>query len=68
VDAVRWLEKRRYDFEKIDVLQDSAAFEHMRKISGQSLTPTLEADGKVLPDFDISQLERFLESNKIPSP
>lgn len=66
IDAVAWLEERGYVFEKIDVLSDRAAYDHMRKISGQSLTPTLEtSDGKVLPDFDVRQLETFLRSNEI---
>ncbi|MEO6053966.1 MAG: glutaredoxin domain-containing protein [Chthoniobacterales bacterium] len=65
IEAVTWLEKRNFTFEKIDVLQDRAAFDHMRSISGQGLTPTLEIDGKVLPDFDVKQLERFLETNNI---
>jgi hypothetical protein len=38
----------------------------MRQISGQSLAPTLElADGTVLPDFDVAQLERFLKEHSI---
>lgn len=62
VDAVAWLEKRNYVFEKIDVLTDAVAYAYMRKISGQSLTPTLELDsGEVLPDFDVGQLEKFLQ-------
>lgn len=64
VDAVAWLEKRKYIFEKIDVLTDAAAYARMRQISGQSLTPTLELDGgEVLPDFDVGQLERFLQKH-----
>jgi hypothetical protein len=39
--------------------------EHMRQISGQSLTPTMEVDGKVLADFDTGQLSEFLEANGI---
>ena len=37
----------------------------MREISGQSLTPTMEVDGKVLADFDTGQLSEFLEANAI---
>ena len=66
VDAVAWMERRGYRFRKIDVLSDAAAYAHMRRISGQSLTPTLETgDGKVLPDFDVGQLEKFLTVHKI---
>lgn len=40
--------------------------QHMHKISGQWLTPTLEtADGLVLPDFDVRQLEKFLNQHHI---
>lgn len=66
VDAVKWMEDRGYAFEKIDVLSDAAAYQHMHKISGQWLTPTLEtADGLVLPDFDVRQLEKFLNQHHI---
>lgn len=38
----------------------------MRRISGQSLTPTLETpDGKVLADFDVKQLEEFFKTHNI---
>jgi hypothetical protein len=37
----------------------------MLKLSGQRLTPTLvvESTGKILPDFDVGQLETFLGKN-----
>jgi hypothetical protein len=47
------------------LLEDPEAMEHMRQISGQSLTPTMEVDGKVLADFDTGQLSEFLEANGI---
>ncbi len=66
VDAIDWLRARGYAFELIDVLADSAAYAHMRTISGQSLTPTLELPtGAVLPDFDVRQLEKFLAQHNI---
>ncbi|MCK9588785.1 MAG: glutaredoxin domain-containing protein [Terrimicrobiaceae bacterium] len=65
IDAVKWLNKRGIEFKSVDVLSDSRAYEHMRKISHQSLTPTLEMpDGSVLADFDIRQIERFLGEKK----
>jgi glutaredoxin 3 len=66
VEASAWLENRGYHFNKINVLSDPAAYQHMRRISGQSLTPTLEtADGLVLADFDVAQLEKFLLKNTL---
>ena len=65
IDAVEWLSRRGKEFQSVDVLSDPKAYERMRKISHQSLTPTLEMpDGSVLADFDIRQLERFLGAMK----
>lgn len=62
IEAVEWMRRRGLEFQPVDVLSDARAFDRMRKISSQSLTPTLEMpDGKVLADFDTRQLERFLE-------
>lgn len=64
IDAVDWLNARNLDFEEIDVFESPSAFTHMREISGQSKAPTLELpDGEVLADFDVRQLERFLDDH-----
>jgi len=66
VDAVNWLKIRGYRYEQIDVLANKADYDHMKAISGQRLTPTLELDsGEVLPDFDVRQLEKFLAAHNI---
>lgn len=65
IEALDWLRARGIEHRVADVLEDSAAYARMRKISGQSLTPTLEMpDGAVLADFDVRQLEQFLDSRK----
>lgn len=64
-EARAWLDARGYRYEIREVLEDPAAMERMREISGQSLTPTMEVDGKVLADFDTGQLSEFLEANGI---
>jgi len=62
LEAMVWLGERGLAFTPIDVLADAAAFAHMRRISSQTQTPTLEMpDGAVLADFDVSQLEQFLQ-------
>lgn len=61
VDAEAWLRQRGIAYESVDVLRDAAAYNEMRRISGQTLAPTLlMPDGSVLPDFDTRQLEAFL--------
>jgi glutaredoxin 3 len=65
VDAVRYLDNAGFKYEKIDVLGDPAAYQEMIKLSGQRLTPTLDANGKVLADFDVDQLEEFLAKHQL---
>lgn len=69
IEAEDWLQKRGYDFESVNVFADPKNFEQMRKISGQSRAPTLEtAQGLVLADFDVGQLESFLKSHGLTPP
>jgi len=57
--AVDWLDERGIDYEKIDVIQDEAAFDEMIRLSGQELAPVVEVDGEVLADFGPDQLADF---------
>lgn len=59
-DAKEYLRDRGLPFEEIDVGRDPAAFEEMKKLSGQRYVPTIVIDGKVLANFDVGQLEKFL--------
>ncbi len=65
VDAIDYLEQRGYSFDTIDVERDRAAYAEMRRLSGQSLTPTLVVGDKVLPDFGTDELEEFLKEHNI---
>lgn len=57
--AERWLRERGIPYEVVDVTADTAAFEEMFRLSGQSLAPVIEVDGKVLADFSPEQLAAF---------
>ena len=66
IEAVDWLEAKGYQFRELDVLSEPDAYARMRRISKQSLTPTLETgDGRVLPDFDVAQLQSFMLENDL---
>ena len=65
ITAVRYLRKHGYDFDEIDVESDRAAYAEMIRLSGQSYTPTLEVEGKVLADFGPDELEKFLRVHEI---
>lgn len=58
-EAIEWLDARSIRYQVLDVTRDAAARDEMREISGQTLTPTIDVDGKVLADFDTDQLEEF---------
>jgi monothiol glutaredoxin len=64
-EALAYLDEHGFTYEMRDVVADPEAMERMREISRQSLTPTMEVDGKVLADFDTGQLSEFLEANGI---
>jgi glutaredoxin len=57
--ALDWLDAHGIKYEKLDVLEDAAARKEMQALSGQTLAPVIEVDGKVLADFDVRQLEVF---------
>ena len=58
-EAKDWLDERGIDYEELDVISSSSAFQEMKNISGQTLAPVIEVDGEVLADFDTGQLEKF---------
>jgi glutaredoxin len=62
--AMRWLDDRGIEYEKIDVIADEAAFDEMVRISGQEFAPVIDVDGKVLADFGPEQLPGFFEKLK----
>jgi glutaredoxin len=65
ISAKNYLNKRGYRYDEVDVNRDAAAYDEMKKLSGQSYTPTLVADGKVLADFGTDELEIFLKQHSI---
>ena len=65
IEAREYLDHRKFAYEARDVLENPEAYAQMREISGQSLTPTLESEGRVLADFDTGQLADFLAMHRI---
>jgi len=57
--AIRWLDDRGVDYQKVDVIADETAFDEMIRLSGQELAPVLEVDGRILADFGPEQLAEF---------
>ena len=63
--AEQYLDERGYKYQSIDVRRDRAAFDELRRISGQSYAPTLVIGDLVLPDFGPDELEDFLKRHNI---
>jgi glutaredoxin 3 len=65
--AEDFLDKRGYKYAKVDVRRDPAAFEELKRVSGQTYAPTLVIGDLLLPDFGPDELEDFLmEHNIVP--
>jgi glutaredoxin len=64
VAAREWLDTRGYQYQLIDVEEDEADYAEMRRLSGQSKTPTLvTGDGEILPDFGPDELAAFVKEH-----
>jgi glutaredoxin len=61
-EAMRWLDDRRISYEVLDVIADSAARKEMVQLSGQTLAPVIDVDGKILADFGAEELAEFWEA------
>ncbi len=57
--AEAWLKKRGVAYETLNVSADPAARKEMRELSGQTLAPVIDVDGRILADFDTEQLAEF---------
>ena len=56
-EAEEWLDNRKIEYELLDVTSDRRAWDEMRQLTGQTKAPCLEADGEVLADFGVDELE-----------
>jgi glutaredoxin len=63
-EAEAWLKARGVAYERLDVHADPRHFEEMRRLSGQSLAPVIEADGRVLADFGADELGAWWQAQE----
>jgi glutaredoxin len=57
--ALDWLDQRKIRYETHDVTRNPAAYKEMYRLSGQTLAPVIEVDGRVLADFGAAELAEF---------
>jgi len=68
VQAMDWLDDHNIVYETLDVMADKMAYDEMYRISGQTLTPVIDVDGKVLADFGAKELALFWKTLERKSP
>jgi glutaredoxin len=54
-----WLDQRKVAYQVLDVIRDARAYEEMFRLSGQTLAPVIDVDGRVLADFGARELAAF---------
>jgi len=57
--AMDWLDERKIAYQVLDVIRDGRAYEEMFRLSGQTLAPVIDVDGRVLADFGARELAAF---------
>jgi glutaredoxin len=57
--AMAWLDDRGLSYETIDVIASGDGFAEMVRLSGQTLAPVIDVDGRVLADFGPEELSGF---------
>ena len=63
IEAENWFKARGWEYERMNVTDDRSARLEMKELTGQTLAPSAEIDGHVIPDFDTGQLEDFLKQH-----
>jgi glutaredoxin len=59
-----WLDQRGINYEVLDVISDDQANDEMVRLSGQTLAPVIDVDGKVLADFGPPELAAWWKKNQ----
>ena len=59
--AENWLDEHGVSYETHDVIADPKANEEMVRLSGQSRSPVIDVNGKILADFGPDELAKFWE-------
>jgi glutaredoxin 3 len=62
-EAKEWLDAQGWSHTVSNVGTDMDARQKAVELSGQTCVPVIEVDGHVLGDFDVGQLEVFLQKH-----
>ena len=57
--AMDWLDDHAIEYEVLDVIANEKAYDEMYRLSGQTLAPVIDVDGRVLADFGAREIAVF---------
>lgn len=63
--AMEALDSKGIAYQTVEVRHDPSAMKQLEKISGQSRTPTAVFDDDVLANFDVADLDPFLQKHQL---
>jgi glutaredoxin len=63
VDALNYFKSKSVSLDIIDVRKDPTQMSELMKVSGQSMTPTLQNGDFVVADFDIQEFDDAMSKN-----
>jgi len=64
-EAEDYLREQGIAYGHVDVLADPAAFDEMKRLSGQTKAPTMRWGNEILSDFGAEELEVFLREHHV---
>jgi len=64
--VVKLLKEKNVPFEERDVVENENYFKELVEKSNQTLTPTLDINGVILPDSDARQVKEYLGEKNVP--
>jgi glutaredoxin 3 len=64
-EAEDYLQERGIAYGKADVTADRAAFDEMKRLSGQTKAPTMRWSDEILADFGVEELDLFLREKNV---
>lgn len=62
-EALQFLKANNVPYEEREVLSNDVFFDELEQKSGQTKTPTLDLDGKILVDASDSEIRTWLREN-----
>jgi len=64
-EVLQLLTDKKIPYEERNVSKNQKYFEELLEKSNQSLTPTLDIDGKIIADTDAEEVKKFLKQKGV---